>query len=207
MLHTITDNVNIDVLWCHSLNNLQLYDTISNLVPMFHLNAVLAATISHSILRLRHYYFTKLLSPTLFSTAKISPDGNVRIVNTSSMGHMFCCGIDFFQRFQGSPSEEEERTFNFCMAKHTGSSSFLNLHQYPCHKMNLPVDIEARASFLPLLTPENIQTGPQRNMNLFQYPMILEVNTNHILHTIIPSLRNYALGCGPIVTFDAKEQS
>ena len=53
------------------------------------------AVVSYSILHLGHFYFTKLLLPTLLATAKTSPDGKVRIVNTSSMGHIMCSGIDF----------------------------------------------------------------------------------------------------------------
>jgi NAD(P)-dependent dehydrogenase (short-subunit alcohol dehydrogenase family) len=38
---------------------------------------------------LGHFYFTKLVLPTLLSTAKTSPDGTARVVNTSSNGHWF----------------------------------------------------------------------------------------------------------------------
>ena len=34
-----------------------------------------------------HFYFTKLLLPILISTAKLSPEGTVRVVNTASLGH------------------------------------------------------------------------------------------------------------------------
>ena len=43
---------------------------------------------------LGHFYLTKLLLPTLISTAKISSDGKARVINTSSMGHTFCKGLD-----------------------------------------------------------------------------------------------------------------
>ncbi|KAI6044653.1 hypothetical protein EDC04DRAFT_2877679 [Pisolithus marmoratus] len=43
---------------------------------------------------LGHFYLTKLLLPLLLSTAKTSPDRNVRVVNTSSNGHWFS-GLDF----------------------------------------------------------------------------------------------------------------
>ena len=36
---------------------------------------------------LSHYLFTRLLLPTLMSTAKTSPKGTVRIVNVTSDGH------------------------------------------------------------------------------------------------------------------------
>jgi len=37
---------------------------------------------------LGHFYFTKLLLPTLIATAKTSSDGKARVVNTSSLGHI-----------------------------------------------------------------------------------------------------------------------
>lgn len=36
-----------------------------------------------------HFYFTQLLLPILLETAKSSPDKHVRVVTTSSSGHMF----------------------------------------------------------------------------------------------------------------------
>ncbi|KAF5337983.1 hypothetical protein D9758_014325 [Tetrapyrgos nigripes] len=39
---------------------------------------------------LGHFYFTKLLLPILLSTARRSPDGKARIVNTSSNAHTGC---------------------------------------------------------------------------------------------------------------------
>ena len=38
---------------------------------------------------LSHFYFTKLLLPILLSSAKSSPEGTVRVVNTASLGHWF----------------------------------------------------------------------------------------------------------------------
>ena len=37
---------------------------------------------------LGHFFFTKLLLPVLIATAQVSPDGKVRVVNTSSSTHM-----------------------------------------------------------------------------------------------------------------------
>ncbi|KAL1750854.1 hypothetical protein FB107DRAFT_251852 [Schizophyllum commune] len=44
---------------------------------------------------LGHFYLTKLLLPTLLSTAKNSTDGTVRVVNTASSGHTIVDKIDF----------------------------------------------------------------------------------------------------------------
>ncbi|KAF9021999.1 NAD(P)-binding protein [Hymenopellis radicata] len=41
-----------------------------------------------------HWYFTKLLIPTLIATAEKSPDKHVRVVNTATSGHLFGA-IDF----------------------------------------------------------------------------------------------------------------
>lgn len=43
---------------------------------------------------LGHFYFTKLVLPTLLSTAKSAPDGIARVVNTSSNGHWFS-GLEY----------------------------------------------------------------------------------------------------------------
>jgi retinol dehydrogenase-12 len=44
---------------------------------------------------LGHYFFTILLLPTLIATAKGSPDGHARVINTSTVGHFFAGGIDW----------------------------------------------------------------------------------------------------------------
>ncbi|KAF8965144.1 hypothetical protein BDZ97DRAFT_1918567 [Flammula alnicola] len=44
---------------------------------------------------LGHFYFTKLLLPTLLAGAKSSPHGKARVVNTSSAASMFISTIDF----------------------------------------------------------------------------------------------------------------
>jgi NAD(P)-dependent dehydrogenase (short-subunit alcohol dehydrogenase family) len=46
-------------------------------------------------LTLGHFYFTKLLLPTLIAAAKTSPDGKARVVTTSSTAHLFISGVDF----------------------------------------------------------------------------------------------------------------
>jgi NAD(P)-dependent dehydrogenase (short-subunit alcohol dehydrogenase family) len=52
-----------------------------------------------------HFYFTKLLLPTLIATAKTSPDGKARVVNTSSLMHMFG-GLDF-NTFKDGPARKK----------------------------------------------------------------------------------------------------
>ncbi|KIY47857.1 NAD(P)-binding protein [Fistulina hepatica ATCC 64428] len=52
---------------------------------------------------LGHFYFTKLLLPTLISTARKSPDQHVRVVNTSSSGHMLAPDPLDFRCFADTP--------------------------------------------------------------------------------------------------------
>lgn len=51
---------------------------------------------------LGHFYFTKLLLPTLISTAKASPEKHVRVVTTSSLLHLFS-SLDF-NTFKDGPA-------------------------------------------------------------------------------------------------------
>ena len=111
-------------------------------------------------LRSGHFYFTKLLLPTLLATAKISPDGKVRIVNTSSLGHLFCSGIDFNTLKEGPARKKKGLQFLYTQSKLVRFLSPI-LYQYSCYyremfmyQMNLPIDMETRASFLLLLIPE-----------------------------------------------------
>ena len=42
-----------------------------------------------------HFYLTKLLLPTLLDTIKSSPPGTVRVITTSSIGHIFVDRINY----------------------------------------------------------------------------------------------------------------
>ena len=55
-----------------------------------------------------HYYFTKLLLPTMIATAKTTLDGKARIVNTSSAGHLL--GHLDFDTFRDSPARRKSDT-------------------------------------------------------------------------------------------------
>jgi NAD(P)-dependent dehydrogenase (short-subunit alcohol dehydrogenase family) len=54
---------------------------------------------------LGHFYFTTLLLPTLIATAKTSPDGKTRIVNTASSAHLFI-KLDF-DAFRDGPARRK----------------------------------------------------------------------------------------------------
>ena len=53
-LHAIIDNVNVEVLWCHPLNNSQLKDMTYNLVPMYSVSPLKCRTHHRTLL-----YFTR----------------------------------------------------------------------------------------------------------------------------------------------------
>lgn len=59
---------------------------------------------------LGHYYFTKLLLPTLIESAKTSPDGKARVINTSSSGHMFVKGLEFDTFRNDGPGEKKRKS-------------------------------------------------------------------------------------------------
>lgn len=58
---------------------------------------------------LGHFYITKLLLPILISTAKSTPEGTVRVVNTASHGHWFS-NLEF-DTFMDGPKRRADQTF------------------------------------------------------------------------------------------------
>ncbi|KAG9311053.1 hypothetical protein JVU11DRAFT_8953 [Chiua virens] len=64
---------------------------------------------------LGHFYLTKLLLPILTSTAKSSPEGNVRVVNLSSMGHVL--GQLQFDTFMDGPKRRAIATWLYSQSK------------------------------------------------------------------------------------------
>ncbi|KAF8838824.1 NAD(P)-binding protein [Paxillus ammoniavirescens] len=71
---------------------------------------------------LGHFYFTKLLLPTLISTAKSSPEGTVRVVNTASNGHLFG-GLEF-DTFKDGPKRRAVNTYTLYGQSKTGNIVF-----------------------------------------------------------------------------------
>jgi len=55
---------------------------------------------------LGHFYFTKLLTPILSSTAKKSPDGHVRVITLSSSAHHLIGGMNF-NTFKDGPARRK----------------------------------------------------------------------------------------------------
>jgi retinol dehydrogenase 12 len=59
-----------------------------------------------------HYYFTKLLLPTLLETAKMTPGGKARVVNTSSSAHYNPFGKHLdFNSFKDGPARRKIASF------------------------------------------------------------------------------------------------
>ncbi|KAH7882119.1 hypothetical protein F5I97DRAFT_1939585 [Phlebopus sp. FC_14] len=71
---------------------------------------------------LGHFYFTKLLLPLLLSTAESAPAGTVRIVNTSSNGHLM--GGLRFNTFKDSPARQKTHTARLYGQSKTGNIVF-----------------------------------------------------------------------------------
>jgi len=65
---------------------------------------------------LGHFYFTKLLLPTLITTAQSSPGVGGRVVNTSSVGHLF--ENLHFNTFKDGPARKKMGTQHlYCQSK------------------------------------------------------------------------------------------
>ncbi|KAF8130335.1 hypothetical protein EV363DRAFT_1432229 [Boletus edulis] len=71
---------------------------------------------------LGHFYLTKLLLPILMSTAKSSPEGTVRVVNSASQGHLF--GNLQFDTFVDGPKRRADHTFRLYAQSKTGNIVF-----------------------------------------------------------------------------------
>ncbi|KAK7435110.1 short-chain alcohol dehydrogenase [Stygiomarasmius scandens] len=72
---------------------------------------------------LGHFYLTKLLLPTLLSTAQNSPSGKARVVNTSSSGHTSCNRLDF-NSFTKSPARKKIGSFGLYLQSKLGNVIF-----------------------------------------------------------------------------------
>jgi retinol dehydrogenase-12 len=72
------------------------------------LGMTIASLPQNSNLSAGHFYFTKLLLPTLIATAKSAPDGKARVITTSSSAHFFK-GLTF-STFKDSPARKKLST-------------------------------------------------------------------------------------------------
>ncbi|KIJ18173.1 hypothetical protein PAXINDRAFT_9255 [Paxillus involutus ATCC 200175] len=82
---------------------------------------------------LGHFYLTKLLLPTLISTAKSSPEGTVRVVNTASNAHLLG-GLEF-DTFKDGPKRRADSTYRLYGQSKTGNIIFsAELHRRYQHQ-------------------------------------------------------------------------
>ncbi|KAL1750858.1 hypothetical protein FB107DRAFT_279223 [Schizophyllum commune] len=74
---------------------------------------------------LGHFYLTTLLLPTLLLTARLSPDGTVRVINTSSSGHTIVENIDF-NTLKDGPARRKTTSTNLYGQSKLGNVLFSN---------------------------------------------------------------------------------
>ena len=148
---------------CHPWNNWQCKDTILNLVPTYWVGPLESSSTFFLVhfTSLGHFYFTKLLLPTLLAAAKTSPDGKARIVNTSSSAHAFTGPIEFNTlkdgpaRTKKGPQPLYSQSKLVCFLSFQSYTDVYVIHrEISKYQTNLPNDMEKKASYLPLLIPE-----------------------------------------------------
>jgi len=108
---------------------------------------------------LGHFYFTKLLLPTLLAGAKTSPDAKARIVNTSSSGHMFTGAIDF-NTFREGPARTKKGTQILYAQSKLGNVQVSNEFAKRYGEQGI---------VSTSLNPGNIRSDLQRHLSPFEY--------------------------------------
>ncbi|KAF9013216.1 NAD(P)-binding protein [Cyathus striatus] len=111
---------------------------------------------------LGHFYFTKLLLPTLLSTAKSSLDGKVRVVTTSSSGHELSYGIDF-NTLKDSAARRRKMGWDLYGQSKLGNVLFAN---------KLARRYGDQGIVSTSCNPGNLKSDLQRNLNFFENVMI-----------------------------------
>ncbi|KAF8799007.1 NAD(P)-binding protein [Phlegmacium glaucopus] len=111
---------------------------------------------------LGHFYFTKLLLPTLLAAAKTSPDGKARIVNTSSLGHIFSSGLDF-NTFKDGPARKKKGIQTLYAQSKLGNVHVSNEFAKRYGEQGI---------VSTSLNPGNIKSDLQRHISPFEYLMV-----------------------------------
>ncbi|KDR76849.1 hypothetical protein GALMADRAFT_96456 [Galerina marginata CBS 339.88] len=119
---------------------------------------------------LGHFYFTKLLLPTLTNTAALTPDGSARVITISSGAHHLH-GIDYNILKDGEARSKSDPQALYAQSKY-GDVVFARelARRYGDKKI---VSIS--------LNPGNINTNLQRNVTGFQKKMI-----GFMLYPVLP---------------------
>ncbi|KIY46676.1 NAD(P)-binding protein [Fistulina hepatica ATCC 64428] len=118
---------------------------------------------------LGHFYFTKLLLPTLLSTAKSSPEKHVRVVNLSSLAHMV--GNLDFATFKDGPARRRKTSEELYFQSKFGNVVFSS---------ELARRYGAEGIVSTSLNPGNLRSDLWKHMNpwlmmlgkLFLYPVV-----------------------------------
>ncbi|KAH9895862.1 NAD-P-binding protein [Cubamyces lactineus] len=112
-----------------------------------------------------HFYFTQLLLPLLIASAKTSPDGKARVVNTSSMGHSFVTGIDFDTLRDGPKRVKAGTTKLYSQSKFGNVVFAKELHRryadqgivsVALHPGNLQTDLQRHVSKVELMIAKHL---------------------------------------------------
>ncbi|KIK06119.1 hypothetical protein K443DRAFT_674678 [Laccaria amethystina LaAM-08-1] len=75
---------------------------------------------------LGHFYFTKLLLPTLLATAKASPNGTARVINVSSAAHHWHNGSIDFNTLKDGPARKKKYSLMLYGQSKIGNILFSN---------------------------------------------------------------------------------
>ncbi|KAF8985126.1 NAD-binding protein [Cyathus striatus] len=104
---------------------------------------------------LGHFYFTKLLLPTLLATAKSCPDRNVRVVTTSSSGHELSSGINF-DTLKDTPKRKKKNPMDLYSQSKLGNVLIANEFARRYGEQGL---------VSTACNPGNLKSDLQRNLN------------------------------------------
>ncbi|KAG6916435.1 hypothetical protein DXG01_006763 [Tephrocybe rancida] len=110
---------------------------------------------------LGHYYFTKLLLPTLISTAQTSSDKHVRVLTTSSVTHYF--GSLDFNTFKDGPARRKRPVY-----KLYAQSKFGNL----VYAMELARRFGEQGIVSTAINPGNLDSDLMRHLSWLEHYLI-----------------------------------
>ncbi|KIM45672.1 hypothetical protein M413DRAFT_24821 [Hebeloma cylindrosporum] len=114
-----------------------------------------------------HFYFTKLLIPSLVAGAKSSADGKARVVNTSSSASLLTSGVDF-NTLKDTPARKKRTTTTLYAQSKLGNVLFSNELQRRYGDQGI---------VSTSLNPGNLKSDLQRHLSWMERTFI-----NPILH-------------------------
>ncbi|TFK40852.1 NAD(P)-binding protein [Crucibulum laeve] len=111
---------------------------------------------------LGHFYFTKLLLPTLLATAKTSPDGTARVVSTASSAEVFLSTIDF-NSLKDGPARRNKYSSTLYAQSKFGNVVLSN---------ELARRYGSEGLVSTAINPGNLQSDLQRHLSFFEWLFI-----------------------------------